>query len=210
MEQVDFEVAKKQISRLAGLDDYPQYYPEAEIELVRIAMRYAASEAHLESTINEVCEVWLNCPKPAELRGMLQRERQEFVNRACPHCAGSGWKIVERKGISGVARCPCGSIPRDPGIVLADTRRGSSTGLLETRKIKFLMQAATDPTEQERQRLAEQDRLRQLDAELKRVAAEQDAQRKPRTKAEIEAMLYPRKEPLKKITQSDIDAAKKP
>src|SRR6266540_4020892 len=25
----------------------------------------------------------------------------------CPHCGGSGWKIVERDGVSGAERCNC-------------------------------------------------------------------------------------------------------
>ena len=25
----------------------------------------------------------------------------------CPHCGGSGWKIVEREGVSGAERCDC-------------------------------------------------------------------------------------------------------
>src|SRR3979411_1357748 len=25
----------------------------------------------------------------------------------CPHCGGSGWKIVEREGVSGAERCHC-------------------------------------------------------------------------------------------------------
>ena len=30
----------------------------------------------------------------------------------CPHCGGSGWKIVERDGASGAERCDCRSIDR--------------------------------------------------------------------------------------------------
>ena len=37
----------------------------------------------------------------------------------CPHCGGSGWKIVEREGASGAERCNC--------------RDGERAGLLEER-----------------------------------------------------------------------------
>ncbi|HWZ31948.1 MAG TPA: ATP-binding protein [Bryobacteraceae bacterium] len=37
----------------------------------------------------------------------------------CPHCAGTGWKIVERSGMSGAARCDCASFGRNDGLVEA-------------------------------------------------------------------------------------------
>jgi len=30
-----------------------------------------------------------------------------MVQDTCPHCGGSGWKIVEREGVSGAERCEC-------------------------------------------------------------------------------------------------------
>lgn len=30
----------------------------------------------------------------------------------CPHCGGTGWKIVEHEGLSGAERCECGTIRR--------------------------------------------------------------------------------------------------
>src|SRR6185437_9131936 len=30
----------------------------------------------------------------------------------CPNCGGTGWKIVERAGISGALRCECASVRR--------------------------------------------------------------------------------------------------
>ena len=33
-------------------------------------------------------------------------------NPVCSTCGGSGWKIVEKDGASGAAKCDCGSLPR--------------------------------------------------------------------------------------------------
>ena len=35
-----------------------------------------------------------------------------MANPNCPHCSGTGWKIVERAGLSGAVRCDCGESER--------------------------------------------------------------------------------------------------
>jgi DNA replication protein DnaC len=35
----------------------------------------------------------------------------------CPNCAGTGWKILERDGMSGAARCECVSLGRSDGLM---------------------------------------------------------------------------------------------
>jgi DNA replication protein DnaC len=35
----------------------------------------------------------------------------------CPHCGGTGWKIVERAGMSGAARCECVSAGRSEDLI---------------------------------------------------------------------------------------------
>src|SRR5271155_5767389 len=35
----------------------------------------------------------------------------------CPFCDGTGWKIVERAGMSGAAKCDCGSVQRNDGLL---------------------------------------------------------------------------------------------
>ncbi|MBZ5605947.1 MAG: ATP-binding protein [Acidobacteriia bacterium] len=35
----------------------------------------------------------------------------------CPHCHGEGWRIVERDGMSGAARCECASVGRSDGLL---------------------------------------------------------------------------------------------
>lgn len=129
---------ERQIRRMAGLDDFPKFAPEAEGELVLIAAKYARSEAHLHGVINEIMAVWTKCPKPAELRAQLDLGRGEFVNADCLLCRGSGWRIVEKDGQSGAARCQCGSVPAAPGagIRYSDARRaGHTSGLTSAKDI---------------------------------------------------------------------------
>jgi hypothetical protein len=106
---------ERQIRRMAQLDNFPKFDPEAEGELVIIAGKHGRSEAHLRGVIEEIMSVWTTCPKPSELRSLLLLGSDEPVNLKCKDCGGSGWKIIERNGISGAARCQCGSVPRHTG-----------------------------------------------------------------------------------------------
>ncbi|MEQ1949601.1 MAG: ATP-binding protein [Bryobacteraceae bacterium] len=40
-----------------------------------------------------------------------------MANPNCPHCSGTGWKIVERGGLSGAVRCECGVTERPERLV---------------------------------------------------------------------------------------------
>ena len=35
----------------------------------------------------------------------------------CPHCGGTGWKIVERAGLSGAEKCECTGLHRNDGLL---------------------------------------------------------------------------------------------
>jgi DNA replication protein DnaC len=35
----------------------------------------------------------------------------------CPYCGGTGWKIVERDGMTGAARCDCATVQRPEGLL---------------------------------------------------------------------------------------------
>lgn len=111
---IDLKFREKQIRRMAGLDKYPKFEPEAEGELTIVAGRFGRSEAHLRGVIDEIMAVWTIAPKPSELRAMLDKDRTELVDVNCPHCHGSGWRIVERADASGATRCRCGSVPAPP------------------------------------------------------------------------------------------------
>jgi len=39
------------------------------------------------------------------------------MTETCPHCGGTGWKRVERSGLSGVIRCECAAVTRTRSIV---------------------------------------------------------------------------------------------
>lgn len=120
--------AEKQVKRLAGLDDFPRFAPEAEAELVIMARKYGRSDAHVLAVFDEVMCVYTKCPKPSELRHLLDRDRGEFSDVNCIFCAGSGWKIVEKEGISGAMRCSCGSVPVRTGTTPPEaTRRRTET-----------------------------------------------------------------------------------
>ncbi len=120
--------AEKQVRRLGGLDDFPKFAPDAEAELVIMARKYGRSDAHVLAAFDEIISGWTKCPKPSELRHLLDRDRGEFSDVNCIFCAGSGWKIVEKEGISGAARCSCGSIPVRTGTTPPEAPRKRSGG----------------------------------------------------------------------------------
>lgn len=127
-----FEFAKSQIKRMGGLDDFPAFAPEAEDELALVAAKRANSETHLRATVDEILAGWTKCPKPSELRAMLDRNRVEHVIASCSDCNGSGWRIVSNGHSTGAERCPCGSVPAPPGVTPAlgkPEKRKPSTGL---------------------------------------------------------------------------------
>lgn len=126
---IDLTFRLEQIRRMAGLDKYPAFAPEAIAELGIVAGKFGRSEAHIRGVIDEIMAVWTQCPKPSELRALLDRDRQEKVNLNCRDCQGSGWKIVVTGETSGAMRCGCGSVPRPPGEPVRDPHRKTSDGL---------------------------------------------------------------------------------
>ena len=42
----------------------------------------------------------------------MKHNQEKMPESVCPHCGGSGWKIVERDGASGAERCDCRSQAR--------------------------------------------------------------------------------------------------
>ena len=105
-------IIEEQIRRMGGLDGYPAFEPGGYAELVRIAGKFSRSESHLSAVMDEIMETMTKCPKPAELRALLDLGRPEpVVHRDCANCGGSGWMIVAN---GGAARCPCGSRPLPP------------------------------------------------------------------------------------------------
>jgi hypothetical protein len=99
---------QEQIKRMGGLDNYPSFEPGAFAELVRVAGKHARSEEHLVSIMDEIMENYIKCPKPLELKALLEVGKPAFVKQDCPDCAGSGWTYAKN---GGAMRCPCGSVP---------------------------------------------------------------------------------------------------
>lgn len=105
------EFAKRQLRRMSGLDGFPQE-PEAAEELLKAMMTFP-----IERDAEEFVTDWIArnpvCPKPSNLRRTTGPEQREWVpswaekKPQCPTCSGTGWRIVERNGMSGAQRCAC-------------------------------------------------------------------------------------------------------
>lgn len=61
---------------------------------------------------------------------------------ACPNCGGSGWKIVERDGISGAERCSCASAGREARL----EERANIPPLYRTASLDSFVLPADNPT----------------------------------------------------------------
>ena len=100
---------KAQISRLGQMRGYPRE-PPALRELV-LALRTASTLEQATGVITALLEqatteTW--CPMPGDIQRVCNALRLPFLpDPACGTCDGSGWRIVERGGLSGADRCTC-------------------------------------------------------------------------------------------------------
>ncbi len=62
----------------------------------------------VRAVVNE-CLEFEAMPTLADMRAVWLRLFPPLskLSKDCPDCAGTGWKIVERNGIEGAARCEC-------------------------------------------------------------------------------------------------------
>lgn len=110
-------------SQIARLVAKPFFVAEAAPELARILFEQCANDDHAERIINAAIQrkfgphdkIEDRCPGPADLAMLCAEvvpERVELVTARsdCPDCGGTGWKIVERGGVTGATRC-CGTAP---------------------------------------------------------------------------------------------------
>lgn len=107
----------KQVNRLRALprgeDERPWKILAPEYE--RILGRVGEDDAHLERIIDHVLDHAAGesrfCPTPAELANKAEEVSASIQPlRADPNCVicdGTGWKRVERGGLTGVDRCSC-------------------------------------------------------------------------------------------------------
>jgi len=127
------EFVRGQIRRMASLDGFPAFYPEAVGELVIFSAKHGRSEEHLTGVIDKIMSEWTKCPKPCELRTLLDVGKPQIVKLDCPECEGSGWRM-HRNG--GAERCPCGSRPLPPSDDIVYDKREKPAKLKEFLKIK--------------------------------------------------------------------------
>jgi len=82
--------ATKQANRLNA------FYPNAELmdALITVLMEHSENEGHTTDAISEALETFSACPKPVELRELLQRLRSRYKPVARPHCGEciDGWR----------------------------------------------------------------------------------------------------------------------
>jgi hypothetical protein len=75
------------------------------------AMQSAPSMEAAEAFVAGWIKSEHDCPKPVDIYDHFNPRPGEYLgapqNTGCPLCGGSGWRIVERKGISGAKRCGC-------------------------------------------------------------------------------------------------------
>lgn len=95
---INRDTAKKQVARLAGLENYPRWSDEALRELV-VAMQSAASEDEAIAVVTD----WVNhngvCPKPADLRKLFfdLKDAEDKPERPyCRKCSNSGFVMEKR------------------------------------------------------------------------------------------------------------------
>jgi hypothetical protein len=67
-------------------------YPKTDdSELVRVAREYSPAAAALRETISEILETQDDCPKPAQLKRMLELRQAPKERLRCSECGGIGY-----------------------------------------------------------------------------------------------------------------------
>jgi hypothetical protein len=97
---------KHQILRMAGLRGWPRDYPEAQVELIRVACANADRIETLIKTVDGVMNNWDRCPYPSELATMCF-ENSAHKQHGCAACNWTGWRIIQRGENSGAEKCSC-------------------------------------------------------------------------------------------------------
>lgn len=104
-----WESLKAQVARMAQLKGFP-WEKEAKRELV-LALQCADSLDQAKAYVDGIIEsatADAECPLPGDIRRSINsRKLPVLPDPACEKCAGGGWIIVERAGISAADRCGC-------------------------------------------------------------------------------------------------------
>ncbi len=111
------EFAKSQIRRLAGLEFFPQV-PEAAAEMLK-ALMAAPDEVAAERFVSDWLRENDRAPKPSRIYGAFRPEPgalpeyKPATEIACLLCADSGYRIIERGGITAATPCACRRRPTE-------------------------------------------------------------------------------------------------
>ena len=127
-DELRWEVALEMAGALSTIDEFPRNHGAMRAtaeDLVRwckgaflegLAWSAEAQASWLVETARETFTKWPGTAALKQLfhdkfsKRVLPREQEtEFVNRGpiCALCSGTGWRIIERNGTSGAARCSC-------------------------------------------------------------------------------------------------------
>jgi hypothetical protein len=110
---IDKKVANEQIERLSGLDWYPRKDDFPAFKELSLALQSAESEFIAAHVINEWLASEVQCPKPAELRRLVnseneKREAERTKNlKNCKLCGGTRMIIVQVGPYTGAKDCEC-------------------------------------------------------------------------------------------------------
>ena len=106
---------RAQVKRLAAYHGYDNL----KHELLRVLKTDAVSDEHAQRIVTHMLDTrrpnengFISCPTPAELidcAGQVpaRLNQRKEADKNCTICGGSGWRIIERKGMSGADRCAC-------------------------------------------------------------------------------------------------------
>lgn len=115
MNQITRRFAAKQIGRLRGRMYDPQ---ESQLDdLIDALMAGAESPEHATEAIDKLADDSIGeCPTRADINRVLHETRRTERRplAECSQCGGSGWRIMEKRGVSGAEKCDCWRrVPRE-------------------------------------------------------------------------------------------------
>lgn len=134
-----------QIERLGGAFPEMRFYKRGAIEeLVNwIEAKAAGDEAKAAGVITEACEL-SEIPKIADLNAIWTRLYVApgivIASPDCQYCSGSGFEIIERRGIEAARKCRCGGTA--PGGLMGSTPANRES--LQRENSKFAAELAQE------------------------------------------------------------------
>jgi hypothetical protein len=110
-------IAKKQVMRLGQLMGFPRDNAPALEDMVAAFEKMAESKEESEACVAafmENADASTRCPLASQVRRWFnefgsQKQKEESRRRTstCGRCGGTGFRIIERGGLTGAAECEC-------------------------------------------------------------------------------------------------------